>query len=173
MVCKISFTNEKAKIALWCASMVVTYYIKLFRTRADRHSGILMSLLLLLVAETISWLLYTKLQNNTISCLALFTRTFKTKQYSCFCKSPKVTINILLENVCQGMKLFSMINRRGGGGVLWSWVVGIKRSWVEKIRKINLRGRRKRRLLGAQEYLPTCWWESVFWRWCIAMVFKM
>ena len=32
--------------------MVVTYYIKLFRTGADRHNGILMSLLLL-VAETI------------------------------------------------------------------------------------------------------------------------
>ena len=31
--------------------MVVTYYIKLFRTGADRHNGILMSLLLL-VAET-------------------------------------------------------------------------------------------------------------------------
>ena len=28
-------------------SMVITYYIKLFRTRADRHNGILMSLLLL------------------------------------------------------------------------------------------------------------------------------
>ena len=35
------------------ASMVATYYIKLFRTEADRHNGILMSLLLL-VAETIS-----------------------------------------------------------------------------------------------------------------------
>ena len=32
--------------------MVVTYYIKLFHTGADRHNGILMSLLLL-VAETI------------------------------------------------------------------------------------------------------------------------
>ena len=32
--------------------MVVTYYIKLFRTEADRHNGILMSLPLL-VAETI------------------------------------------------------------------------------------------------------------------------
>ena len=31
--------------------MVVTYYIKLFRTRADRHNGILMSLLFL-VTET-------------------------------------------------------------------------------------------------------------------------
>ena len=31
--------------------MVVTYYIKLFRTGADRHNGILMSLLLV-IAET-------------------------------------------------------------------------------------------------------------------------
>ena len=39
--------------------MVGTYYIKLFRTGADRHNGILMSLLLL-VTETISdfeWML--------------------------------------------------------------------------------------------------------------------
>ena len=95
-----------------------------------------------------------------------------------FAKSQKVTINIIFENVCQGMKLFPMINRRGGevgggGVVVWSWVVGLRMSWVEKIRKINLRGRRERRLLGAQEYLPTCWWKSVFWRWCIAMGFKM
>ena len=41
------------KIALLRASMVVTYYIKLFRTGADRHGGILMSLLLL-VLETIN-----------------------------------------------------------------------------------------------------------------------
>ena len=52
MVCKIGFTNWNAKIALLRASMVVTYYIKLFRTGADRHNGILMSLLFL-VAETI------------------------------------------------------------------------------------------------------------------------
>ena len=43
---------ENGKIALMHASMVVTYYIKLFRTGAERHNGILMSLLLL-VAETI------------------------------------------------------------------------------------------------------------------------
>ena len=52
MVCKIGFTNSNAKIALSHASMVVTYYIKLFRMGANRHNGILMSLLLL-VAETI------------------------------------------------------------------------------------------------------------------------
>ena len=51
MVYKIGFTNKNAKIALLRASMVVTYYIKLFRTGAGRHNGILMSLLLL-VAET-------------------------------------------------------------------------------------------------------------------------
>ena len=44
--------QENAKITLLRASMVVTYYVKLFRTGADRHSSILMPLLLL-VAETI------------------------------------------------------------------------------------------------------------------------
>ena len=44
---------ENGKIVLVGASIVVTYYIKLFRTGADRHSGILMSLILL-VAETIN-----------------------------------------------------------------------------------------------------------------------
>ena len=43
---------ENGKIALVRASMVVTYYIKVFRTGADRHNNILMSFLLL-VAETI------------------------------------------------------------------------------------------------------------------------
>ena len=52
MVCKIGFTNWNSKIALLRASMVVTYYIKLSRTEADRRNGTLMSLLLL-VAETI------------------------------------------------------------------------------------------------------------------------
>ena len=46
------FPIENRKIALSRASMVITYYIKLFRTGADRHNGILMSLLLL-VAEAI------------------------------------------------------------------------------------------------------------------------
>ena len=51
MVCKIGFTNWNAKLLLLRASMVYAYYIKLFWTGADRHNGILMSLLLL-VAET-------------------------------------------------------------------------------------------------------------------------
>ena len=50
MVCKIDFTGWNGKIALLCAPMVVTYYIKPFRTGAYRHNGILMSLLVL-VAE--------------------------------------------------------------------------------------------------------------------------
>ena len=53
---KIGFTNWNAKITLLCASMVVIYYIKLFPTGAERHNGILMSLLLL-VAETMKNLL--------------------------------------------------------------------------------------------------------------------
>ena len=50
MVSKTGFTNWNTKIAILRASMVVTYYIKLFRTGADRHNGILIPLLLL-VAE--------------------------------------------------------------------------------------------------------------------------
>ena len=53
MVCKIGFTNWNVKIVLLRASMVVTYYTKLFRTGVDRRNGILMSLLHL-VAETVS-----------------------------------------------------------------------------------------------------------------------
>ena len=45
MVCKTGFKNWNAKIALLRVSMVATYHIKLFRTVADRHNGILMSLL--------------------------------------------------------------------------------------------------------------------------------
>ena len=52
MVIKIGFTNWNAKIALLRTSIVINYYIKLFRTGADRRNGILMSPLLL-VAETI------------------------------------------------------------------------------------------------------------------------
>ena len=51
MVCKIVFTNSNAKPSLLRASMVVTYYIKLFQMGADKHNGVLMSLLVL-VAET-------------------------------------------------------------------------------------------------------------------------
>ena len=46
------FLDENREIVLVRASVVVTYYIKLFCMGADRHNGILMSLLLL-VAETI------------------------------------------------------------------------------------------------------------------------
>ena len=48
---KREFTVKNGKIALVRASMVITYYIKLFRTGADRHNCILMSFLLL-VTET-------------------------------------------------------------------------------------------------------------------------
>ena len=47
------FQVGNEKITFVGASMVVTYYIKLFRTGAERHNNILMSLLAL-VAETIS-----------------------------------------------------------------------------------------------------------------------
>ena len=48
---KTEFPVENGKIAFVCASNIVTYYIKLFRTGADRHNGILMSHFLQ-VAET-------------------------------------------------------------------------------------------------------------------------
>ena len=51
------FPVEKRKIAHVRASMMVTYYSKLFRTGADRHNGILMYLLLL-VAETINFVIF-------------------------------------------------------------------------------------------------------------------
>ena len=49
------FLVGNGKIALVRASVVVTYYIKLFRTGPDRHNGILMSLLFL-VAKTKTFL---------------------------------------------------------------------------------------------------------------------
>ena len=43
------FLVKNGKIAFLRASMVVCYYIKLFRKGADRHNVVLMSLLLLVV----------------------------------------------------------------------------------------------------------------------------
>ena len=58
MVCKIFYCSEFSKRMEKTGKckafrMAVTYYIKLFRTGTDRHNGILMSLLLLVV-ETIN-----------------------------------------------------------------------------------------------------------------------
>ena len=44
--------------------MVVTYYIKLFQTVADRHIGILMSLLLLVAETIIHRIKFRNLKNN-------------------------------------------------------------------------------------------------------------
>ena len=75
MVCKIGFTNWNTKIALLRASMVVTYYIKIFHTGADRNNGVLMSLLLL-IAEKIN--VYTTFTEITLHifqvCLLIFNR---------------------------------------------------------------------------------------------------
>ena len=68
MVDKIGFTNWDAKIALLHASMVVTYYIKLFRTGADRLNGILISLLLL-AAETITIVSVTKTASDKMKAI--------------------------------------------------------------------------------------------------------
>ena len=48
------FQSKTKKSALVRSSMVVTYYIEFFRTRADRHNGILSSAVLQ-VAETINY----------------------------------------------------------------------------------------------------------------------
>ena len=58
---KRGFLVGNGKTALMRASMVVTYYMRLFPTAADRHSVILMSLLLL-VAETAKNDLYLSTQ---------------------------------------------------------------------------------------------------------------
>ena len=47
---KREFPVENGKITLVRALMVLTYYIKLFLTGADRHNGILVSLLVLVAA---------------------------------------------------------------------------------------------------------------------------
>ena len=49
--CKIGFISCNAKIALLRASMLVTYYIKLFRRGIYRHNAILMFLLLLVAKK--------------------------------------------------------------------------------------------------------------------------
>ena len=46
------FSVDNAKTALVRVSIVATYFIKLFRTGADRHTGILISLLVQ-VAEAV------------------------------------------------------------------------------------------------------------------------
>ena len=50
------FPVEHAKIALARAPMVAIYYIKFFGTGADRHNGILMSLLHLIAATVRSFI---------------------------------------------------------------------------------------------------------------------
>ena len=49
-ICRKNYFQSKQKIGLLRATLVVTDYIKLFHTGVDRHSDILLSLLLL-VAE--------------------------------------------------------------------------------------------------------------------------
>ena len=45
--------RSKTDKSLWCVrALVVTYCVQLFRTRADRHNGILMSLLFLVTEIT-------------------------------------------------------------------------------------------------------------------------
>ena len=60
-----NFLIENGKIKLVRASMVITYYIKLFRTGADRHNGILMSLPLL-VTKTMKVPHFKKMSKGVI-----------------------------------------------------------------------------------------------------------
>ena len=90
MVWKIDFTNWNAKITLLHASMVVTYYIKLFQTGANGHNGILMSLLLLVTETTrslkIQWYLRESNWNSD-----KFFKPWKSKFWECQFYSSIVT----------------------------------------------------------------------------------
>ena len=52
--------------------MVVTYYIKLFRTEADRHNGILMSLLLLVAEKKVLFICLMILNRLKPECAVIF-----------------------------------------------------------------------------------------------------
>ena len=97
MVCKIGFTNWNAKIALLRVSMVVTYHIKLFRSEADKHNGILLSLLLL-VAET------TMAKQKQHSCLSVCLSA---------CLSVRPSLNFL--------KIGSLVFYNIAHGDSWAW----------------------------------------------------
>ena len=76
---KIGFRNWSAKIAVLWASVVVTYYIKLFRTGPNRQNGILMSLLFFVEeAIKIFWLFDKFLSNCFSMFLCLFYLLFLT-----------------------------------------------------------------------------------------------
>ena len=70
----MEFPVVNGKIALVRASMVATYYIKIFRTGADRSNGILMYFLLL-VAETLREIeqKFHKDVNNSLTTLSIMT----------------------------------------------------------------------------------------------------
>ena len=52
--------------------MAVTYYIKLFRTEADRHNGILMSLLLLVAEKKVLFICLMILNHLKPECAVIF-----------------------------------------------------------------------------------------------------
>ena len=89
MVCKISFTNWNAKIALLRASMDVTFYIKLFWTGPNRYNGILMTLLLLVAEAKVlrnkkfeeSWKRKGTFRNQARSSDEAFSRIYLTAYY--------------------------------------------------------------------------------------------
>ena len=101
MVCKIGFTNWTAKISLLRASMVVPCYIKLFRTGADRHNGILMYLLLL-VAETI-------IVSNINICFSVILKVFWNHKLLKLCWR---SFDLLHKSCCAGIKKKNILEIR-------------------------------------------------------------
>ena len=67
------FPLKNRKIALVRASTVVTYYIKLFHTGADRHNGFLMSLLLLAAEKIIAFDSHLKSSSVSLSIVNIIT----------------------------------------------------------------------------------------------------
>ena len=102
MVCKIRFTNWNAKITVLRASMIITYNIKLFRTGADRHNGILMSLRVFSNTKNVLFL-NTKnvLFLNKMKCIPFKNSVLNTENVLCSnTKNPLFlnTKNMLLSN---------------------------------------------------------------------------
>ena len=85
--------------------MVVTYYIKHFRPKADRHNGILMSLLLL-VAETIKLLeTENKILKNNIGTKQKLTDSLLQYNNLLITQQERLTTELLTttsENCCKG-----------------------------------------------------------------------
>ena len=91
--------------------MVVTYYIKHFRPKADRHNGILMSLLLLVV-ETIKLLeTENKILKNNIGTKQKLTDSLLQHNNLLITQQERLTTELLTttsENCCKGRSTDAM-----------------------------------------------------------------